>query len=70
MNDAQLVVDVNDGLDKLSEYDGRFILLQEAVLFGVVEEITLVHQFSHDEQTGLGLKLSDELDDIRMMAVL
>jgi hypothetical protein len=69
VDDAQFVVDVDDGVDQLPEDDGGLVLLQEAVLFGVVEEVALAHEFGDDVEAGLGLELADEADDVGVVAV-
>lgn len=57
MDDAELVVEIDDGVDELSEDDRCFVLFQEAVLLGVLEEIALRHDLRHQEKTRLGLEL-------------
>lgn len=49
MDDAELVVKIYNGIYELSEDDGCFVFLQKAVLFGVLEEIALSHDFRNQE---------------------
>lgn len=51
MYDTKLVVEIDDGIDELSEDDSRLVLLQESILFGVLEEISLSHDLSNQEKT-------------------
>ena len=43
-----------------------FVLLQIRFLFGVIEEVTLRHQLSHDVPMRLSLKLMQKFNDVRM----
>lgn len=51
MNDSELVIKIDYSIYELPEDNSSFVLLQKAVLFGVLEEIAFSHDFSHQEKT-------------------
>lgn len=69
MDDAQLIVDVDDSIYQLPEDDGSLEFLQKTILLRVIEQVPLDHQLSHYEPAGLGLELGNELDDVGVVAV-
>jgi hypothetical protein len=70
MDDSQFIIEIDDGVNKLFEDDGGFILLQETVLFGVLEEISFTEDLSYDVDMGLCFKLRNEFDYVGVMALL
>ena len=70
MDDAQLLVEVEDGVDELLEDDRGLVLLEEAVPLGVLVEVALRQYFGDDVDVGLGLELSQKLDDVGVVALL
>jgi hypothetical protein len=69
MDNAELV-EVKDRLGKLPEDNCSLVLLKEGSLAGVIEEIALSQQFSHDINVGAGLVLLNKLYYVRVVALL
>lgn len=58
MDDTELVVKIDYSIYELPEDNSSFVLLQKAVLFGVLEEIAFSHNFSDQEKTRLSFELT------------
>ena len=70
MDDAHLLVEVDDGLGELPEDECRLVLLEEALFASVVKEVPLAAELSHDVDLGFSLVLLVELHNVGMMALL
>lgn len=70
MDDSQFIIEIDDRVNKLFEDDCGFILLQETVLLGVLEEISFIEDLSYDVDMGLCFKLRNEFDYVGVMTLL
>lgn len=52
------------------EHNGRLVLLEEEVLLGVLEQISIFEEFGHYVDMVFGLVLLDELDDVGVETLL